>query len=687
MCGIAGFVSDQFSSEQRMQDAARCLAGQLIHRGPDDEGVWVDPAAGIALAHRRLSILDLSAAGHQPMLSACGRYVVVFNGEIYNHLEIRRELDNSYLFGGHTAAGEGALCQDAAHVESSSRINERFRGGSGWRGHSDTETLLAAIAVWGLERTLQKTVGMFAIALWDREERVLYLSRDRMGEKPLYYGLQGGTLLFASELKALRAYPGFRGEVDRQALTLLLRYNAIPAPYSIYQGIFKLLPGTVLKITQLDVLKKELPVPRPYWSLRKVAVEGQQNPFAGSDVEAREELERLLRQSIAGQMIADVPLGAFLSGGIDSSTVVALMQAQSARPVQTFTIGFHESGYNEAEHAHAVAAYLGTDHTELFVTPAQAMAVIPRLQEIYDEPFADPSQIPTFLVSELARRHVTVSLSGDGGDELFGGYNRYVRAASLWRRMSWLPHSVRAALAGVLTTIPPAFWNRVFYGLGTFLPSGWRYANPGDLLHKLAEILAVRSPEEIYMCLVSHWKRPTDVVKEGAEPTAVVGDRGWSPDLPDLEHRMMYLDSVSYLPNDILVKVDRAAMGVSLETRVPFLDHRLVEFAWQLPLSMKIRDGQGKWLVCQVLDRHVPRKLIERPKMGFGIPLDVWLRGPLKGWAEDMLDVSRLAGEGFFIPDPIQDLWREHLSGKRNRSSALWGVLMFQQWLSAIEHR
>lgn len=651
MCGIVGFLATQRPAGQDLAEVVRCLADQLKHRGPDDEGVWVDHAVGIALAHRRLSILDLSSAGHQPMVSTCGRYILIFNGEIYNHLEIRRALG-----AGHAAGG-------------------------GWRGHSDTETLLAAIAFWGLERTLQKAVGMFAIALWDREERSLYLARDRMGEKPLYYGLQGGTFLFASELKALRVYPGFSGEVDRQALTLLLRHSAIPAPYSIYRGMCKLLPGTVLKLTQADVSNNQLPVPQPYWSLRKVAEEGQKNPFVGSDAEAAEELERLLRQSIAGQMLADVPLGAFLSGGIDSSTVVALMQAQSSRPVRTFTIGFHESGYNETEHAHAVARHLGTEHTELYVTPQDALGVIPSLSAVYDEPFADSSQIPTCLISRLARQHVKVSLSGDGGDELFGGYNRYLWARNLWRKLGWMPRPLRAALAGVLTTVPPVSWNTAFQKLEQWLPARLRYANPGDKLHKVAEILAVRSPEEIYLGLVSHWKNPAQLVPGGQEPPTLLTEPAYLADLPDFEHRMMYLDTVTYLPDDILAKVDRAAMSVSLETRVPLLDHRVVEFAWTLPLALKIRHGQGKWLLRQVLYRHVPRAMMERPKMGFGVPIDHWLRGPLKAWATALIEPGRLTREGYLDPAPIQRKWIEHQSGSRNWSYYLWDVLMFQAWL------
>lgn len=683
MCGIAGFFADPVKSEHECAGIVRSMASRLAHRGPDDEGIWVDAPAGVALAHRRLAILDLSPAGHQPMRSVCGRYVMVFNGEIYNHLDIRRELSSLCLqehpgdldeqFAGRASGGRGVVLSPAVAPDG----HEMH-----WRGHSDTETLLAAIGVWGVEEALRRAVGMFAFALWDRKEQALYLARDRMGEKPLYYGLLAGALVFASELKAFHAHPAFSGEIEPQALWHLLRHNVIGTPRSIHRGIFKLLPGSVLRLTRGQIAARTLPIPKLFWSLRRVAEEGQRRPFAGSDEEARDELERLLRQSIAGQMVADVPLGAFLSGGIDSSSVVALMQAQSDRPVKTFTIGFHEPGYNEAEQAHAVAAHLGTEHTELYVTPDQAMAVIPRLHELYDEPFADSSQIPTFLVSEMARRHVTVSLSGDGGDELLGGYNRYVWASSVWRRVGWLPQGLRAALAGALTTVPPSAWNGIFRRLGRFLPNGWRQANPGDKLHKLADVLAVESAEEIYDCLISHWKRPAEVMQNRIVLQAYPDDRAGPPELPELEHRMMYLDAVGYLPDDILVKVDRAAMAVSLESRVPFLDHQLVEFAWRLPLSMKIRQGQGKWILRQVLGRYVPHSLMERPKMGFALPLDAWLRGPLRAWVESLLDPARLGREGYFHPRPLQAMWQEHLSGRRNWSCHLWDILMFQAWLS-----
>lgn len=644
MCGLVGFADHD--SQLGLEAQAGVMADAIAHRGPDDSGVWADAAAGIALGHRRLSVLDLTSAGHQPMLSSSGRYVLVFNGEIYNHLNLREEL--------------------AGYI---------------WRGHSDTETLLAAFECWGIEPALKKSVGMFAIALWDRDTQTLTLARDRLGEKPLYYGWQNGVLLFGSELKALRAHPAFAGEINRDALTLLLRHNAIPAPYSIYKNIFKVLPGTFWQFDSKALRARgEGGTSTTYWSAREAVEQGQKNRFAGSDDEACDALESILGRSVAGQMLADVPLGAFLSGGVDSSTIVALMQRRSTRPVKTFTIGFDEAGYNEAEHARAVARHLGTEHTELYVKPEEALAVIPLLPSLYDEPFADSSQIPTYLVSRLAKNHVTVSLSGDGGDELFGGYNRYFWAQNIWRRLGWLPRSMRAALAGVLTILPPATWNAAFTRFDRFLPATLRYANPGDKLHKLADILAVRCPEEIYWGLVSHWKQPEQLVKGGTEPGTVLTDASQWADVPDLTHRMMYLDTVTYLPDDILTKVDRAAMGVSLETRVPLLDHRVLEFAWTLPLAMKLRDGQSKWLLRQVLYRHLPKELIERPKMGFGIPLDVWLRGPLKNWAEELLDPVRLECEGFFHPEPIRQKWREHLSGQRNWSYYLWDVLMFQAW-------
>jgi asparagine synthase (glutamine-hydrolysing) len=629
------------------------MAGTLVHRGPDDAGVWVDETVGLALAHRRLSILDLSPAGHQPMVSRSGRYVIAFNGEVYNHQALRDELEK--LGSGDTA----------------------------WRGHSDTETLLAAFEAWGVEEALKRTVGMFAIALWDRETRTLTLARDRMGEKPLYYGWVRGALVFGSELKAIRAFPGFDNGIERRALALFMRHNYVPAPWSIYENIWKLPPGCYAQFAELPSSPDQGNI-TPYWSLREVAEAGLREPFAGGEAEAVEELDRLLRRSLSGQMIADVPLGAFLSGGIDSSTVVAVMQAMSPRPVKTFTIGFHEGEYDEARHAGAVARHLGTEHTEWYVTPQDALDVIPKLPQLYDEPFADSSQIPTHLVSMLARRHVTVALSGDGGDELFGGYTRYFLAASLWRRLSALPRGARKLAARGIRALAPAAWNRVYAAVSWALPQRYRLRLPGDKLHKGADILAAaQTPEAVYLRLVSHWEYPSAVVLGAEEPATPITDPAAWLHCPDFERRMMYLDAVTYLPDDILVKVDRAAMGVSLETRVPLLDHRLVEFAWRVPLSMKIRDGQGKWLLRQVLYRYVPKDLIERPKMGFGVPIEHWLRGPLKEWAEDLLSEARLARADFFDPAPIRLRWEEHLSGRRNWAYYLWDVLMFEAWRDA----
>lgn len=644
MCGFAGELRSQPSAQQeRLHAMGRAIA----HRGPDATDVWTDTAAGIGMVHRRLAIVDLSPAGNQPMTSASGKFVMVFNGEIYNHLALRAELN---------ASGRLAC----------------------WRGHSDSETLLAGIDVWGLEETLRRCVGMFAIGLWDREQGLLSLARDRLGEKPLYFGWQKrgqeSAFLFGSELKALKKHPSFEGCIDRQALTLFLRHNYVPAPYSIYEGIQKLPPGCVVTVS----LANREPRMTRYWSAAESIHRGEADRARAWTPEAAvNELEMLLDSAVAGQMMADVPLGAFLSGGIDSSTVVALMQKRSSRPVKTFTIGFHEKGYNEAEHAKAVARHIGTDHTELYVTPEEAMAVIPRLPAMFDEPFSDSSQIPTYLVSALARQQVTVSLSGDAGDELFSGYTRYGVASGLWQKLSRIPQPLRRVAARAITAVPPSAWTY----MGQYLPVAALNQRLGDRIHKGAGIMGNQTIDGLYHSLVSHWDSPAEVVLEGLEPPTLLA--GNTPDFGavDSVERMMAMDLVTYLPDDILVKVDRAAMAVSLETRVPMLDHRVVEFAWRLPQNLKQRDGVGKWVLRQVLYRHVPQSLIERPKMGFGVPIDDWLRGPLREWAESLLAPERLQREGFFRVAPIRQKWDEHLGGKRNWAYHLWDILMFQCWL------
>jgi len=634
MCGVAGFLQPAGFSATASESIVRDLAATLSHRGPDYADTWLDADAGIALGHQRLSIIDLSPAGRQPMASASGRYVISYNGEIYNHSQIRKELE---------------------HLESPPL----------WRGHSDTETLLAAFDQWGIEAALRKTVGMFAIALWDREKRTLTLARDRIGEKPLYYGWQSNSFLFGSELKALRAHPDFSSRIDRDVLALYMRRNYIPAPHSIYSNIFKVLPGTFIQLATQDA-PGTLPQPQTYWSLKDVAEYGLAHPFAGDDKDAASELDTRLRQSIELQSIADVPLGAFLSGGIDSSTIVALMQEQSSRPVKTFTIGFHEDDFNEAAYAKRVAQHLGTDHTELYVTSREAMDVIPQLAQFYDEPFGDSSAIPTFLVSQLARQQVTVSLSGDGGDELFGGYTRYQRASDVWRRARRIPHFARNALS---------------YGLRAFSRWSSRDSSTAWTAKRLAHYLSARQAAEFYEVQMSQRHDARDLVLDCGRESQYSDStlaRGQFYDW------MMYTDGVSYLPDDILAKVDRASMSVSLEARVPMLDHRVLEFAWRLPLHMKVRNGEGKWLLKQILRKYVPASMVERPKMGFGVPVGEWIRGPLRDWAENLLAEDRLQREGFLNPQLVREQWTQHLNGTSDSDDSMWPLLMFQEWLSNV---
>jgi asparagine synthase (glutamine-hydrolysing) len=641
MCGVVGFITSKGVVTPAL---VTDMASALSHRGPDDSGYWLDQAAGVALGHRRLSIVDLSPAGHQPMLSRCGRYVLAYNGEVYNFQDIRRDL------------------------ESASSL-----GPIPWRGHSDTEVMLEAISAWSFEKALARFAGMFAIALWDREERTLHLARDRLGEKPLYYGEIDRSFVFGSELKALRVFPGSGLEIDRHALAKFMQFQYIPSPHSIYRGIRKLEPGTFLsvRVTQAGAFAQS--PPRRYWSIDSLEAGDGRVPV--DERSLIEELHALLRDSVARQMISDVPLGAFLSGGIDSSTIVALMQAQSSRPVRTFTIGFQEEGFNEAQHAKAVANHLGTEHTEFYVTPGEAAAVIPRLPEIYDEPFADSSQIPTFLVSRLTRQHVTVSLSGDGGDELFGGYPRYVFGEALWTRMRLLPRWLRRGTSKVLQGPSAQSWDRL---LGLAVPSRLRSSISGHRVHRFAEVLGGRDFDDMYIRLVSLGAYADSIVMGATAESRDAAERG--------EHitylnRMRRFDIDQYLPDDLLVKVDRASMSVALESRAPMLDHRLVEFAWKLPEQVLVRDGVGKWILRQVLDRYVPRKLVERPKAGFGIPIGRWLRSDLRGWAEDLLAEEAVRRHGVLDPGPVRRMWKEHLSGTHDRHVQLWSALMLQAWL------
>jgi asparagine synthase (glutamine-hydrolysing) len=640
MCGIAGYWRENWRGG--FLEVVRAMGDAIRHRGPDDHGEWCDAQVGVALGHRRLSIIDLSREGHQPMISESGRYVIVFNGEVFNFQELRRELED-FL----------------------------------WRGHSDTEVMLAAFEKWGIQKAVERFVGMFAFAVWDRQQRELYLVRDRLGIKPLYYGHSGGTLLFASELKALRAHPDFSARINRGAVMLLMRHNYIPHPHCIYEGIYKLPPGTILRLSS----DKELPMPEPYWSAADVSAKGNATPLRGSPEAAVDKLHQLLKEAVQLRMVSDVPIGAFLSGGIDSSTVVALMQEQSTYPVQTFSIGFAESTYDEAPYAAKIAKCLGTNHTELYVTPREAQEVVPSLPELYDEPFSDSSQVPTILVSRLARRHVTVSLSGDGGDELFAGYPRYAISEQLWKQLSYFPRWARTLAARGLELLSAETLEWLLRPVHTWLPERIHARRPIEQVERISRLLSAKSPDTLYHTLVSHWSSPETVVAADSEPLTAFTDASRQGKLNTFLDRMMLLDLVSYLPDDILTKVDRASMSVSLEARVPLLDHRVVELAWSLPAYLKQRNGQDKWILRQVLYKYIPSYLVDRPKMGFGVPIGSWIRGPLRDWAEELLASERIKADGILNPATVQNAWTDHVSGRRNREYQLWDVLMFQSWL------
>ena len=634
-----------------LEEQTLASMNELRHRGPDDSGVWVDPDAGLALGHRRLSVIDLSSQGRQPMVSANERYVIAFNGEIYNFRKLRAELQT-----------EGAK----------------------FRGHSDTEVLLEAIVRWSLITTLKRVNGMLAMALWDRRERTLHLARDRFGQKPLYYGWANGTFVFGSELSALRKFPTFNANINRDALALLLRHSNIPAPYTIYCDCWKLMPGTMVSIDRKTIESRSLPKPTPYWSTVEAANNSLSKPVLLSSDDTIDALESLLGDAVSACMVSDAPIGAFLSGGIDSSTIVALMQTQSSQPVRTFSIGFTESLYNEAAAAAQISRHLGTNHTELYITAEDAQKVIHDLPTIYDEPFADSSQIPTHLVSRLAREDVTVTLSGDGGDELFGGYNRYTWSRNLTRAINIFPLPARRWMVRQMLGVSPDRLDHIYKKFSGVIPFGQKDFRFGEKLHKLGEVFDAQTKEELYWRLVSQWKNPTDALVDSYEPRTMLGTQAEWPTARSFTQQMMLLDTLTYLPDDILVKLDRASMAVSLESRVPFLDHKVFEFAWSLPQHLKIRRRQGKWILRKVLERHVPPVLFDRPKMGFGVPIGDWLRGSLREWAEDLLSPNTLKQSGYFRPEVVQHLWQSHLAGGRDQQYRLWPILMFQSWMHGL---
>ncbi len=639
MCGIVGVVSKE---RIRLEPLVREMAGCLQHRGPDSDGVWTDRQQGVALGHRRLSIIDPSPSGRQPMCSSCGRYVIVYNGEIYNHHEIRESLEAT---------------QDVQ-----------------WRGHSDTEVLLESVRRWGVHETLDRAAGMFVFGIWDQKDQTLYLGRDRMGQKPLYFGWVGNSFVFASELKALCRHPEWEGKIDEGALCQYFHYSYVPGPRSIYQGIRKVKPGTFVTLDATTDTTDQ----RTYWDLTDKVERARKDPFSGTPEEAVDQLEERLREVVGEQMVSDVPLGAFLSGGIDSTTIVALMQEASSRRVQTFTVGFHDETYNESDHARAVAHHLGTNHTELTAGSQDAVDLVSRLPQVYDEPFADASQIPTLLIAQLTSEHVTVSLSGDGGDEAFGGYNRYRWGRRIWEQISSMSGRVRSVAGKTLSAMSPQPLGQLYQWLSPFMPKSMRQKRPGGKISKVSKAMEAESLETFYDSLLSHSStslKPLLKRERGrSEERWIFRKQG------DVAEQMMLWDMQSYLPDGILVKVDRATMAASLESRAPYLDRRILEFALSLPVELKIRHGKGKWILRQVLHRHVPKHLMDRPKQGFTPPIGDWLRGPLRDWGESLLSRRRLEQHGFLRHKPIQRYWKEHINGNADYENVLWRVLMFQAW-------
>ena len=649
MCGINGFYSN---SKSKFNNIIEKMNYAISHRGPDSNGSWSDQKSGIVLGHQRLSIIDLSVAGSQPMQSNSGRFIITYNGEIYNHIEIRKELELS-------------------------------RYNLNWQGTSDTETLLEAIDFWGIEKALMKIEGMFSFGLWDKKNSSLTLVRDRMGEKPLYYGWQGDgenkVFLFGSELKSLKVHPEFKNQINRDAIALQLRHNCIPAPYSIYKDIYKLLPGHYLELKETDLNRALIPHSKCYWSLTDTAIDGKKNQLKLDPIEIKKNLEKYLNLSVKKQMMSDVPIGAFLSGGIDSSFIVSKMQLYSNTPIKTFTIGFSEEEYSEAKYAKKIAQYLGTDHSELYVSSNKAMDVIPKLPNIYDEPFSDSSQIPTYLVAEIAKQNVKVALSGDGGDELFCGYNRHIISNKFKNIYHFMPFFIKKILSSGIQSLSPKSWDNI----SKFFPAFKNYSNFGDKIYKIANLLEAKKLDDLYLILSSHWQNPNEAVTYSKELETFITKYRPSLDNFNIQEQMMVLDCITYLADDLLVKVDRASMSTSLETRAPFLDHKLIEYVWTIPHSLKFRNGQGKFILKEILNQYVPKHLTEKPKMGFAVPIDIWLRGPLKDWASSLLNEKKLREENYFNQKLISNKWQEHLSGKRNWQYDLWNVLMFQSWNEA----